>query len=157
LYFGDFVGRHTTSQGVTPAKILSDYLTKTVHKSQISKNKHLKINNMLYHICNAKDWQQSTKEGIYKADSLESEGFIHFSTEFQVLRTANLFYKGQDGLVLLHINPKKLTAEVVYENTMGGEEQFPHLYGALNIEAVEQVLDFISKDSGDFEMPVSER
>lgn len=108
---------------------------------------------MLYHICNATDWQDAQQKGYYAAESLHTEGFIHFSKQNQVLATAQLFYKGQQGLVLLCINPAKLEAEVIYENTMGGEELFPHLYGQLNISAVERVADFFPDDQGNFSLP----
>ncbi len=108
---------------------------------------------ILYHICNAQDWQDAEEKGPYKADSLHTEGFIHLSTQTQVLDTAHLFYKGQKGLLLLYIQPEKLDAEVVYENTTGGETLFPHLYGALNISAVERVEKFIPDEQGCFSMP----
>jgi len=42
--------------------------------------------------------------------------------------------------VALCINPQKLNAELRYENLLGGEAQFPHLYGPLNLDAVLEVL-----------------
>ncbi len=106
-----------------------------------------------YHICKQTDWATAQQVGIYEAFSLEDEGFIHFSTEAQVLNTAQLFYKGQQDLVLLYIEAEKLIPEVVFENTTGGEELFPHLYGALNLDAVEKALPFVPNAEGYFEMP----
>ncbi len=106
-----------------------------------------------YHICNQSDWELAQKAGVYEAISLQEEGFIHLSTEAQVLNTAHLFYKGQQGLVLLFIEAEKLIPEIVFENTMGGEELFPHLYGALNLDAVEEIKPFVPNAEGFFEMP----
>ncbi len=46
------------------------------------------------------------------------------------------YYKGVDGLVVLELDPSRLDAPLKYENTVGGTELFPHLYGALNLAAV---------------------
>ena len=54
---------------------------------------------MLCHICTASEWEAAQASGIYRAASLETEGFIHCSTLAQVLPVANSFYKDQDGLV----------------------------------------------------------
>lgn len=106
-----------------------------------------------YHICKQVDWEIAQEVGVYEVISLQEEGFIHLSTETQVLNTAHLFYKGQQGLLLLFIEAEKLVPEVVFENTMGGDELFPHLYGALNLDAVEKALPFVPNAEGFFEMP----
>ena len=58
---------------------------------------------IIYHICERKEWQAAQETGVYRADSLESEGFIHCSREDQVARVANFIFKGMEDLVLLHI------------------------------------------------------
>ena len=40
---------------------------------------------MIYHLTSRRDWNEAQKSGEYRAESLESEGFIHCSTETQVL------------------------------------------------------------------------
>ena len=97
---------------------------------------------MIYHITHQVDWSSALDAGEYTADSLASQGFIHCSTREQVLPVAERYYAGQVGLVLLCIDEGKLTAPVRYENLEGGEEQFPHIYGPLNLEAVVQALAF---------------
>ena len=90
---------------------------------------------------------------FYKADSLESEGFIHCSTIAQLVGTANLIFKGHTDLVLLLIDTTKVAPEIKYENTVGGEELFPHVYGALNIDAVQKVITYLPNAEGEFELP----
>ena len=97
---------------------------------------------MIYHITYQVDWSSALDAGVYTADSLASQGFIHCSTREQVLPVAERYYAGQTGLVLLCIEEEKLTAPVRYENLEGGEERFPHIYGPLNLEAVVQALAF---------------
>jgi len=107
----------------------------------------------IYHITSQREWQAAQAAGAYTADSLEREGFIHCSTGEQVVATANRYYAGQAGLVLLRIRVEALRAEVRYENLVGGETLFPHIYGPLNLEAVEGAADFAPGVDGRFSLP----
>ncbi len=107
---------------------------------------------MIFHICRREDWEKAATEGVYRASSLETEGFIHCSTPKQLVSTANLLFRGEEGLVLLHIESQKVEAEIEYENTTGGEDLFPHIYGSLNLDAVQKVVDFQPGLDGRFEI-----
>ncbi|HMN63308.1 MAG TPA: DUF952 domain-containing protein [Anaerolinea sp.] len=107
----------------------------------------------IYHITPLRDWQAAQAAGTYTADSLEREGFIHCSTAEQVVDTANRYYAGQAGLALLRIRVEALRAEVRYENLVGGEMLFPHIYGPLNLDAVESAADFPPGADGRFSLP----
>ena len=39
----------------------------------------------IYHITPRQDWEKASSEGTYRADSLETEGFIHCSTSAQLV------------------------------------------------------------------------
>lgn len=108
---------------------------------------------MIYHITSESAWRQAQSAGAYRADSLESEGFIHASTRAQVLATAARYYRGQAGLVLLCIDESRLTAELITEYSQGGDAQFPHIYGPLNLEAVLKVVLFAPQTDGTFVLP----
>jgi uncharacterized protein (DUF952 family) len=91
----------------------------------------------------------------YAPDSLRSEGFVHCSTLAQVIDTANRFYRGQKDLVVLYIEESRLTAELKYEapamsHGEAAGELFPHLYGELNVEAVERVVELPCEADGSF-------
>jgi uncharacterized protein (DUF952 family) len=92
----------------------------------------------LFHITSERAWLDAQAVGEYRALSLSTEGFIHLSTEAQWPRTAQRFFRGQTGLVLLSMLQERLTAEVKFEPADG--ESFPHLYGALNLDAVTQAV-----------------
>jgi uncharacterized protein (DUF952 family) len=94
----------------------------------------------IFHICPREDWEAAQATGSYFADSLESEGFIHCSIAEQIASVANAFYKGIDGLILLHIALDKLQVEVHWEEA--GGEVYPHIYGPINHDAVVEVEDF---------------
>lgn len=102
----------------------------------------------ILHITTPADWQAALEAGIYGADSLETEGFIHCSTAQQIVATANRFYAGQSDLLLLHIDPQALAAELRWE--MADGQDFPHIYGPINLDAVVEVEAFNPDADGSF-------
>lgn len=108
---------------------------------------------MLLHITTRAAWEEALAAGAYTTPTLASEGFIHCSEPRQVARVANERFRGREGLVLLLIDPARVGPEVRYENTEGGEELFPHIYGPLNPDAVARVLPFEPGDDGAFTLP----
>jgi uncharacterized protein (DUF952 family) len=110
---------------------------------------------MLYHILPKEDWLQAQKNGVYKPESLKNEGFIHCSDKNQVVGSANLHFKGVKNLLLMCIDPQKVQAEIRYEDLYNTSKLFPHIYGELELEAVEEVLDFPLNEDGIFTLPDS--
>lgn len=108
---------------------------------------------MILHITPKTAWETAVKRGRYLPDSFHKEGFIHCSTVEQVLGPANRLYVGQTGLVLLCIADDKVQAPIVYEDTHGQGEKFPHIYGPLNVNAVLRVVDFPPNTDGTFALP----
>jgi uncharacterized protein (DUF952 family)/glycine/D-amino acid oxidase-like deaminating enzyme len=96
---------------------------------------------VIYHLCPKEDWQKAQAHKFYTALSLESEGFIHCSQAHQVIPTAQRFFKNQEDLAVLHIDTNLIGAELKYEKARDVPDLFPHIYGALNIEAVVKVSD----------------
>ena len=117
----------------------------------------------IYHITTRKAWIDATRLGRYSAPSLEKDGFIHASTLRQVLPVAAQFYRGQKRLVILELDPGRLTSELKWEAPAGGSpppgvpegDAFPHVYGPINLDAVIHVLDFNAGADGEFSLPPS--
>ena len=110
---------------------------------------------VIYHITSRRNWRWALEAGEYRSDSLGTEGFIHCSKRSQVLRVADAFYQGQADLILLIIDPGRLAAELCWEpGSDKPDEQFPHIYGPLNLKAVVQTLDFPQDPGGGFHLPV---
>lgn len=105
-------------------------------------------NHFLAHICPQEAWLEAQAAGEYRAATLDSVGFIHCSRPEQVLGVANSFYRGLPDLVLLWIDPERLTAEIRWGPADG--QLFPHLYGPLNLEAVTSVTGLIPDEDGVF-------
>ena len=95
---------------------------------------------MIYHVTTKSEWVMAMSIGKYEAPSLHSEGFIHLSKQDQVSGVLDRYYKGVTDLVLLHVDETLLSAELKYELSPSVNEEFPHLFGALNVEAVVNVV-----------------
>jgi uncharacterized protein (DUF952 family) len=89
---------------------------------------------VIYHLTTPKDWESSAGHD-YRAASLDTEGFIHCSTADQVARSANAHFQRAEKLLVLTIDPRKLTSPLRHEAAKSGEV-FPHIHGALNRDAV---------------------
>ncbi len=96
---------------------------------------------MIYHVTTKQQWEAALRKGCYEAPSLASEGFIHMSRQQQVAGVLQRYYQNTPDLLLLHINETKLTAELKFELAPSVNEEFPHLYGPLNLEAVAGVAE----------------
>ena len=115
----------------------------------------------IVHITSRKAWVEATRSGEYVPPSLVSDGFIHCSTTTQALPVAEKYYEGEKGLLLLVIDPKRLTAKLRWEAPSDGVfppgvplgDAFPHIYGPLNLDAVIQALDFQPDVNGKFALP----
>jgi len=108
----------------------------------------------LFHITSRGEWEDAQRSGEYRPRGFAREQFIHCSYAGQVVPVANRFYKGVRDLVLLEIEPARLTCRVIEENLEGGSEQFPHLYGPLPVSAVAAVHAFPCDTEGTFAHPL---
>ena len=105
----------------------------------------------ILHILSRSDWAHAQVVGTYHAASIDSEGFIHFSTAAQVQQTANNYYQGHDDLVVLVIDTDKIQHELKWELASNGQK-FPHVYGDLNLDAVMRVVDLPMQPDGSFKV-----
>ena len=91
---------------------------------------------IIYHITTQIEWQNAQLNGFYEAASLPIEGFIHCSKEHQVAGVLERYFNGKNNLLKLTIDVSKLTNKLIYELAPSLNEDFPHIYGFLNIDAV---------------------
>jgi uncharacterized protein (DUF952 family) len=94
---------------------------------------------IVYHITTASAWKAAQERGHYEDPSLYTEGFIHLSEESQVAGVLERYYSDQKGLVKVVVDTEKLTHPLRYELAPSVNEEFPHLYGPLNLDAVVEV------------------
>lgn len=110
----------------------------------------------IFHIIPKADWQEALRKGEYAPTSLKSEGFIHCSHTDQIEGVANSLYHGRKDLLLLRIYEPDVEAKVVHEPPLEIPMSgliFPHIYGPLNLDAVDKVFDFPCNDLGKFKNP----
>lgn len=86
----------------------------------------------------------------YAPPSLAGEGFIHFSESAeQLLWVANALYSKRAGSwMVLVVDEERVRAPLRREGADGAV--FPHLYGCLNVEAIERAVPFPRDDEGAF-------
>lgn len=108
----------------------------------------------VYKIIAADLWKAAEDDGVFTGAGIDlKDGFIHISTGQQARRTAQLYFKGQDGLVLVAVDTAKLGDALKYEPSRDGD-LFPHLYGALPMAAVLSVRPLPRGADGDHVFPV---
>lgn len=91
----------------------------------------------IVHICHREAWEAAQQAGAYRPPSLDEVGFIHCSRPDQLHRVVDRFFPQTEGLVLLWVDPTRVTSPIRWE--YADEEEFPHIYGPLNLEAVNRV------------------
>ena len=93
----------------------------------------------LLHVAAETDLARARETGRYRAASLDAEGFLHCCDPDQLAGVLERYFAGVEGIALLRIDPARLDAPVVRENTAGGEELFPHVYGEVPTAAIVSV------------------
>ncbi len=92
---------------------------------------------IIYKICPASEWREAERAGVYSGSAVDRrDGFIHFSTAEQAAETAAKHFAGQRDLVLVSVDAAILGKRLKWEPSRGGAI-FPHLYGVLELSAVQ--------------------
>jgi release factor glutamine methyltransferase len=141
------------SQGLVVKNLAETY--NPISKVQILKDLsgkdrcvEIELPNSIVHLCQRKEWLEALRRGIFQDRSLLQDGYIHCSRPVQILDVANRFYKGIPDLILLWIDPDRLTSQVRWETA--DSNLFPHLYGPLNLDAVITVSDLKLEVDGNY-------
>jgi uncharacterized protein (DUF952 family)/GNAT superfamily N-acetyltransferase len=116
---------------------------------------------VILHLLSRDSWVEAQAHGQLIAPSVATEGFAHCSTEHQIVDVANKYYRGSNDMVLLNIDPSILTSQLKFEPpahldgspALPHEPMFPHIYGAINLDAVIDVIDFPCGLNGQFFAP----
>lgn len=102
----------------------------------------------IYHLSRRADWDRAKAAGSYAGSREDTaDGFLHFSTAFQVAASAAKHRSGERDLVLLEVDSAALGEALKWEPARGGE-LFPHLYGPLPASAVAAEFDLPLGEDG---------
>ena len=108
---------------------------------------------VLVHMCGADEWRSAQADGELRPESLTANGFVHLSTPEQVHLPANRLYADRTDLVLLRIDPARLSSPILWEPGVPTDPAamvFPHLYGPLPVTAVISVTPYQPGTNGRF-------
>ena len=97
---------------------------------------------LLLHLVEPPQWRAALRDGALHPGP---EGFVHLSTPAQVHLPAARLYPGRRDLVLLVVDPARLTDPVRFEPGEPSDPasmRFPHLYGPLPATAVVAVVPY---------------
>jgi uncharacterized protein (DUF952 family) len=107
----------------------------------------------IYKICPALAWREAERRGVYRGSADDArDGFIHFSTASQVMETAKKHFFGQADLLLVAVDADMLGEALRWERSRN-DELFPHLYGDLDLGAVIEVRDILTRSDGTHDIP----
>ncbi len=108
---------------------------------------------LIYHFCPRADWTAARTAGVYRAESLATQGFIHFSPRDHVHVSATERARGRTDLVVLEVDEALLATPAVWEEgdpPHPDGKLFPHVYGPVPVEAVVAVQDLTPDADGSF-------
>ncbi|GAB6436761.1 MULTISPECIES: DUF952 domain-containing protein [Bacillus] len=106
---------------------------------------------MITKVITQRSWEIAKINGEINEVSLKEEGFIHCSSLEQALNVAEKYFIHEEGVLLLTIDPFLVKSEIKYELASNGQE-YPHVYGAINIDAIIDVVPF-PREKGEFILP----
>ena len=108
----------------------------------------------LYKIMARVDWERAESEGRMPWTHVdEHDGFIHLSSATQVVETAQRHFTDEVYLVLLAVDPAALVDGTLRWEASRDDEDFPHVYGDVPLEAVVEVHALVGAEAGQFSFP----
>jgi uncharacterized protein (DUF952 family) len=103
---------------------------------------------LIYHITSEERWLKALDRGYYEHESLKNEGFIHCSFLEQIPRTLTKHFPQESQVYVLHIVEKRVRDILRKEANPESGEIFPHLYGKMDITAIEDVSIWEKDENG---------
>lgn len=94
---------------------------------------------IIYHIVLPEVWYAFDHD-LYRAESLETEGFIHCSFAEQLDAVIERYYGDASKLMILGIDTDRSMSRVVNEPSTN-DEIYPHIYGPINRDAIVSVTE----------------
>jgi uncharacterized protein (DUF952 family) len=108
---------------------------------------------VIFKIVHADEWHSAKVTGIYRGSTKDiDDGFLHFSTEEQLIATLTRYYADVTDLVLVAVDADTLGDALKYEPSTAGA-LYPHLHAGLSLSAVKWTRPIERDDAGNFILP----
>ncbi|HZQ09706.1 MAG TPA: DUF952 domain-containing protein [Anaerolineae bacterium] len=90
---------------------------------------------IIYHLVPKRYFQRQDPHADYTPKPFAQDGFIHCTKDSaEMAKVANRFYPAESGPhVYLYIDTRKVKSKIKYEDA---GRKYPHIYGALNRDAI---------------------
>lgn len=117
-------------------KLIAFLVIFTFHCHSFGATKDLSMPPPLYKIVSQEAWDTKPVDSKSVPLTLFDTTFIHLSTEEQLPRIFEKFWKGK-AVVVLKLDPSQLEGDLRYEVNPGGANKYYHLYdGRIPLDAV---------------------
>ena len=95
----------------------------------------------VYKVLTAEDWQAAQASGRIHTEVDRADGFVHLSTAAQLPLTLARYFSHVGQVMLIAVDSKVLAEKLRFETAVGSDRagHFPHYYGVLSVEYVDQV------------------
>ncbi len=110
------------------------------------------LNPFIYLLSSQAEINHANETGELIRDSLDTEGFIHASPRAQLNRVANKYYKTVGSPLVVVLAVDKISVPVKWEPATGG--LYPHIFGPLNMSAVEKIVPIAKNADGNFNISI---
>jgi uncharacterized protein (DUF952 family) len=107
----------------------------------------------IYLLSSQLEYDEAMTSGSLVRASLDTDRFIHASPKSQLNRVANKFYQQAEQPLIMVVDKAKVTADIKWEPATGG--LYPHIYGELNMNAVEKIVPIQLGEEGEFDIDLS--
>lgn len=108
----------------------------------------------IYKVLSRDLWSAAESAGQFEGAGIDlADGYIHFSTDEQLVETVEKHFAGQADLVLVTVDADALGGESLRWEPSRGGALFPHLYEPLPMSAVKSVHDLPLGEDGKHQFP----
>jgi len=107
----------------------------------------------IYKVVDEDVWAAAKAAGVFTGAAIDIEdGFIHLSSEEQVVETVQKHFAGRDNLLLLSVATKGMGDDLKWEKSRN-DQLFPHLYRPLTVDDVTAEEALLINDDGSHQFP----
>ena len=108
----------------------------------------------IFKILTAEHWTNAQELDFVPPMEVDlADGYMHFSTARQLGKTLELYFAGQNDVVVLAIDSQNIAHKLKWEPSRGGD-LFPHLYGRLDKSEIVWHETLNVSPSGECDLPV---